>query len=147
NLYRELRRPRYLLCLGPQIFVLARKEDRLHVQFSANKFLKDGRDIPPSDPAGVNEDRELIGIEVERPTCLLSVRFSDLAELGMHWHSRDLDPVLGHAVIHQLALGVFVGDQIKRHVVTGPSLPEAIARVRHYRYERYLVGKIKLTED
>ncbi len=132
-----------------QFVVATGQKDRLRVfdlLSALDHLFEDARNVAAADPAGVDEDGELFGIESKLGSRGELLLFRLKLKFRMDRDAADFDLLAGHAVINQLSPRIFGGDQIEADLFAGPSTPEPVTRVGHYRNERDAVEQAQLAQ-
>src|ERR1041385_2047615 len=125
----------------------ASEKDGLHVQLAVHQLSENLRDVAAANPARVDEDGELFRVESERAPSGLRRALGGQLELRVDGHARNFYAPRRDAVINQLLLGLLAGDEVERHVVARPALPEAVAGVCDHGDERDFSGESEFPDD
>ena len=119
-----------------QFMIMAGQKDRLgafELLSAIDHLLEDARDVAAADPAGVDEDGELFGIESEFGARGELFLFRLKLKFRMDRYAADFYLIFGHAVIKQLSPRVFGGDQIEADLFASPPAPEPVTGVGYDR--------------
>lgn len=123
------------------------QKHHLQVEVRRHQGTVNPWNVAAANPAGIDEDGELLRVKTEFLPQHPGVEVVDLLKLRVDRHADDPNPMLFHTVFQQFGFGALVGNDVEVHIRIAPRPPGVAAGIGDDGDKRNFAPQIEVVQD